>query len=153
MAIYELDPMQPYQWAIEERKKGIQELAGAKQNNPRIVWYHAFTTLKATTDEVPWCSSFMCAAAETCGYESTRSAAAKSWATYGEEGTGAVGEIAVFSRDGGNHVAFINSPYKKGDQYVEVLGGNQSNSVRVSKYDASRLIAIRKFPSGIYCDS
>lgn len=142
-----LSPLTPYEWACEERKKAIQELQGKTQNNPRIVWYHAFTTLKATDDETPWCSAFMCAAAESCGYKSTRSAAAKSWLKYGEEGTGEVGDIVIFSRQGGNHVAFISSQYRKGDQFVEVLGGNQSNSLRVSKYPADRLLAIRRFPA------
>lgn len=135
----------PYQWAVEEQKKLIIELLGKTQNNPRIVWYHAFTTLKATDDETPWCSAFMCACAESNGFKSTRSAAAKSWISYGVEGTGEVGDIVIFKRDGGHHVAFVNSKYQQGDKHIEVLGGNQSNSLRVSKYPADRLIAIRRF--------
>lgn len=149
MSDLKLNPLSPYIWATKERLKGILEIAGKALNNPRIVWYHAFTTLKATDDETPWCSSFMCAAAESSGFPSTRSAAAKSWLNYGEEGTGEIGEIAIFSRLGGNHVAFINSKYRKGDKNVEVIGGNQKNSVTVSKYPADRLIAIRKFPDNI----
>ena len=140
-----LNPLAPYEWAQKELKSSILEFPGPQNNNPRIVWYHAFTSLRASNDEVPWCSSFMCAAAESTGFKSTRSAAAKSWLTYGEEGTGEPGDIAVFSRGGGNHVAFIHSKYTKGDKNVLVLGGNQSNAVRSSKYPADRLLAIRRF--------
>lgn len=147
MTFKDLNPLSPYLWAVEERKKGIQELAGKSQNNPRIVWYHAFTTLKATDDETPWCSAFMCACAESNGYKSTRSAAAKSWLDYGEEGTGEVGDIAIFKRVGGYHVAFINSQYRKGDRLIEVLGGNQRDSISVAKYKSENLVAIRRFPA------
>lgn len=152
-----LDPLSPYKWAQLERNKGIRELVGRLANNARILWYHAFTTLKASEDEVPWCSSFMCAAAESCGFKSTRSAAAKSWLTYGEEIASIIegalifkkevqaGDIAIFSRSGGNHVAFINSPYIKGDKLIEVLGGNQSDMISIAKYKTDKLLAIRRF--------
>ena len=144
-----LNPLSPYLWAKNEATKGVSEILGAKAHNPRIIWYHGHTTLKATDDETPWCSAFLCAAAESCGFPSTRSAAAKSWIDpkwkFLEVGDGAVGDIAIFSRAGGNHVAFISSPYKEGDKNVIVLGGNQKNMVCESKYPADRLIGIRRF--------
>lgn len=141
------NPLLPYQWALKEMKKNIIEFPGPHNHNPSIVWYHSFTTLKATDDETPWCSSFMCCAAEMNGFKSTRSAAARSWLNYGDLGDGSVGDIAVFSRGGGGHVAFIHSKYTKGDKHVLVVGGNQSNAVRASKYPADRLLAIRRFKS------
>lgn len=131
----------PYNWAKGEL--GQSEISGSK-DNARIVYYHSFTTLKATDDETPWCASFVCAALENAGFKSTRSAAAKSYATYGVAGDGSVGDIAVFKRPGGHHVAFINKKYVKGSALVNVLGGNQSNKVRVSDYEAANLIAIRR---------
>jgi len=135
----------PYEWAKKEWLLGIKEISG-KDHNPRIVWYHSFTTLRATDDETPWCSSFMCAAAESTGFKSTRSAAAKSWLTYGEEGNGDVGEMVVFKRGAGHHVAFVNKTFKQGDKFISVLGGNQSDSVSVAKYKTDNLLAFRKFP-------
>lgn len=136
----------PYEWAKQEHAKHIREVIG-KENNPRIVWYHSHTTLRATDDETPWCSAFMCACAENAGFKSTRSAAAKSWATYGEEGTGEIGDIAVFKRGtSGHHVAFVNKPYRKGDRLINVLGGNQGNAISAVDYKAENLIAIRRFP-------
>lgn len=139
--------MTPYEYAKVELKNGIKEFPGPKNNNPRIKWYHAFTTLKAVEDEVPWCSSFMCAMHFLAGVPHTKSAAAKSWITYGQEvapENAQVGDIVVFKRDGGNHVAFLHSAYKVGDKDLIVIGGNQSNSVRASKYPADRLLAIRR---------
>ncbi len=135
--------LKPYEWAKGEI--GQTEIVGSK-HNPRIVWYHSFTTLHATDDETPHCSSFMCAAAEENGYESTRSAAAKSWLNYGDEGNGSIGDICVLKRVGGHHVAFVNSAYTMGDSKLELLGSNQSNSVKVSHYDASNLLTFRRFP-------
>lgn len=132
------------EWA--ENEIGVTELVG-KKHNKRIIWYHSFTSLKAIDDETPWCSSFLCAAAESCGYKSTKSAASRSWEDYGIPGSGKRGEIVVFSR-GSNpsfgHVGLLARNYKKGDKYLTVLGGNQSNSVCISQYPASRLVCFRK---------
>lgn len=148
--------LRPLSWARTEWVKGVKERSG-KQHNPRIVWYHSFTTLKATDDETPWCSSFMCAAAESGGYPSTRSAAAISWETYGEEvhnlAEAQQGDILVFKRkDASNprarHVAFLyRQKTSLGGVILYCLGGNQKNSVSVAQYPVSELVAIRRFPS------
>jgi uncharacterized protein (TIGR02594 family) len=142
------NPMAPYMWARAEVGHG--EVAGSK-HNPRIVWYHSFTKLKATDDETNWCSSFICAAAEENGYPSTDSAAARSWLTYGEEGDGSEGDIAVFwrgSKDGWKgHVAFVAKKFLKGETWVSCLGGNQSNRVCVKQYEADQLLGFRRFPA------
>ncbi len=135
----------PYLWAKNEWLSNIKEVTG-KENNPRIVWYHAFTTLKATDDETPWCSAFMNAAAFSCGFQSKRSAAAISWKDFGIEGTGETGDIVVIQRKGGYHVAFLHDTYRPGDKNMLLLGGNQSNKVGVSHFKAEGIIAIRRFP-------
>lgn len=137
--------MTPYEYAKKEWSTGIKETIG-KENNPRIVWYASFTTLKATDDETPWCSSFMCAMAFLAGLQSTKSAAAISWMNYGIDGDGSVGDIAVLKRAGGYHVAFINKPYKKGDSVINLLGGNQGDAVSIKDFKAENLLGIRRFP-------
>lgn len=139
--------LQPYEWAKKEWAQNIRELPSKEQNNPRILWYHSLTTLRATDDETPWCSSFMCAAAFSAAFKSTRSAAAKSWLGYGVEGNGSIGDIVIFSRAGGHHVAFVHKVYKPGDKNICVLGGNQGNSVSVANYKAENLLAFRRFES------
>lgn len=135
------EQLKPYFWAICEL--GQNEIPRSQQN-PRIVFYHSFTSLKAETDEVPWCSSFMCAAHEESGVKSTKSAAANSWLTWGVKSDGTAGDIAVFTRDGGNHVAFVHNDVKSSDKYVMVLGGNQSNRVCVAYYPVDNLLGFRR---------
>lgn len=151
--------LRPYEWAKKEWAANIKELPGPEKNNPRIVWYHSFTTLRATDDETPWCSAFVCAAVSMGGgYPSTRSAAAISWETH--KGMLAIdldkaerGDILVFRRkDGSNprarHVTFLHAKTMvNGKVVLECLGGNQSNSVCIAKYRIEELVAVRRFPS------
>jgi uncharacterized protein (TIGR02594 family) len=132
----------PYEWAL--RELGISEVAGV-ENNPRIVWYHSFTKLKATDDETPWCSAFVCAAAKSTGFPSTDSAAASSWMSYGGMGSGRKGEIVVLHRDGGAHVGFVNKDFKMTDSEIFVLGGNQGNKVCIKAFNPDHILAFRRF--------
>lgn len=138
--------MTPFDYARREWGIGVKEISG-KKHNPRIVWYASFTSLKATDDETPWCSAFMCAMAFLAGLPSTKSAAAKSWLTYGLPGDGSQGDIAIFKRSGGHHVAFVNKAFQKGDKVVNVLGGNQGNCVSIMDYKVENLLGFRRFPS------
>ncbi|HEX5760734.1 MAG TPA: TIGR02594 family protein [Thermoanaerobaculia bacterium] len=52
-------------------------------DNPRIVEYHRTTSLRATDDEVPWCSAFVNWCMREAGLRGTGSAAARSWLTWG----------------------------------------------------------------------
>ena len=124
-------------YAIADDEIGEKEVPGL-QHNPQIIEYHSTTTLKATTDEVPWCSSFVNWCMVRAGYTPTRSAAARSWATYGKQTPPVEGCIVVLTRNGGGHVGFY---VKSTASHVYVLGGNQSNAVNVSAYPKTRVIA------------
>ena len=137
-----IDPLEPYRLALKEL--GQKEIPG-HDDNERIVYYHSFTTLKATDDETPWCSSFVCCMSELAGFISTRSARARSWIDFGTQGIGKLGDLAVFTRQSGGHVAFVNKDYMKGADYIECLGGNQNNSVCIKLYPAKNLITFRSF--------
>ena len=129
-----------YSWlTIAENERGVKEMAGAAAN-PRIIEYHATTKLKATSDEVPWCSSFVNWVMSQAKYPRTSSAAARSWLEYGRETLPHMGAIAVFRRKGGNHVGFYVGETPTA---VRVLGGNQSNEVNVRLYRKSDLIGYR----------
>lgn len=125
-------------YEVARRELGTKELIGIA-DNPRIVEYHATTTLRATDDEVPWCSSFVNWVVKKAGYVGTRSAAARSWASWGVKIDKPVkGCIVVLTRTGGGHVGF----YEDGDDHtISVLGGNQDDAVNVRKYRSSRLLA------------
>lgn len=129
-----------YSWMdIAQNERGVKEAAGAAAN-PRIVEYHKTTTLAATSDEVPWCSSFLNWVMKTAKYPITKSAAARSWLTYGQETDLHVGCIVVFRRTGGNHVGFCVgfTPHS-----IMVLGGNQSNEVNVRNYPRRDFLGAR----------
>lgn len=119
---------------------GLHELAG-KAHNKQILEFHKRTSLRAVDDETPWCSSFACWVVEECGVESTKSAAARSWMKWGIQlGKGVMGCIVVFSRKGGNHVAFYHS---EDANFIYTLGGNQGDRVCISAYRKDRLLGYR----------
>lgn len=119
-------------WLAKARSHiGITEIGGSK-HNPTIIKFHSFTSLSAQDDETPWCASFACACLEESGITSPKSAAAISFLSWGNKlTTPRIGCIVVMSRPGGNHVGF----YVGGDaQTIKILGGNQSNQVKVSSF-------------------
>lgn len=149
----ELDVEKKSNWMSFARGElGVSEIAG-DEDNPRIIYYHSFTSLKATSDEVAWCASFVCAALEVSGIKSTRSARAKDYIHW-ENGSRIsnreaikYGDILVFARDGGatGHVGFFVRWSTPNDCYSDpiVLGGNQGNKVS-EKRIGMELIAARR---------
>lgn len=129
-----------YDIAQQELALGIAEIQGTA-SNPRILMYHNHTSLKATTDEVAWCSSFVNYCVDTAGLIGTHSAAARSWhdLSWGTDVTAnpRVGDIVVFSRQGpgaenrSGHVGFWIGDTAT---HVTVLGGNQGNCIKISNY-------------------
>jgi uncharacterized protein (TIGR02594 family) len=129
----------PYDVALAEKALGVAEVPGSG-NNPRIVMYHNTTQpWSGTGDDVAWCSSFVNYCVEQAGRVGTDSQSARSWEDWGADASAnpQEGDIAVFSRTGGGagpnagHVAFYVADE---GTHVSVLGGNQSNKVKVSSY-------------------
>jgi uncharacterized protein (TIGR02594 family) len=121
----------------------VKEIPG-KNHNPRILLYHNSTSLKASTDEVPWCSSFANYIVGKAGLEGTNSAMARSWEKWGKEISKPIpGCIVVFSRGSDKrfgHVAIFLYETKKN---IYVIGGNQSDSVNIASYPKSKLVTYR----------
>lgn len=141
------DSRDPKAWMpIAVAELGISEIAGPDEHRQRILEYHKTTTLKATTDETSWCSSFVNWVMIQAGYRGTNSAAAKSWLEWGQPLTAPrEGAITVIKRKGaardsatgsssGYHVAFYVS---SSATHVRLLGGNQRDWVRYSNYPVS----------------
>ena len=137
----------PHWLVIAYDELDTEEIGGAKAN-PRIIEYHAATTLRAKSDEVPWCSSFVNWCMKEAGQRTTRSAAARSWAKYGKACGLEKGAVIVVSR-GTNpahgHVGFV---WRADGPWVWILGGNQGNRVSIARYPLSRLVATR-WPSSV----
>ncbi|WP_268795353.1 NlpC/P60 family protein [Sphingomonas sp. Leaf23] len=138
-------------------EKGVAEVAG-RTHNPRIVEYHATTTLAAKTDEVAWCASFVNWCLEQAGIRGIRSARAADWGKFGvalsEPRYGCIVHIYRTPRgvDGstgsssGNHVAFFVGQTAT---HIQLLGGNQGNQVKVSGYPLKQYtVKAMRWPEG-----
>lgn len=131
----------PVWLVVAEKEIGVKEITGVEANK-RIVEYAATTTLKATSDEVAWCSAFVNWVLKQAGMYYTRSASARSWL----KGLAQIPEpmpgcVVVFKR-GNNpqsgHVAFFTSFV--GNGFIKVLGGNQGDSVKYSNYNTEDVL-------------
>ena len=123
---------------------GTKEVVG-KQHNPVIMdWAKELDLQKVyTADEIPWCGLFIAYCAHQAGVEVVdKPLWALSWANYGTKVTEPMlGDILTFKRDGGGHVGLYVGEDK--DCY-HVLGGNQGNSVSVTRILKSRLYQARR---------
>ena len=135
----------PEKWmTIARGELGVKEYAGKFNNNPRIIEYHKTTSLGASEDEVSWCAAFVGWVMLQAGFTSTRSALARSYLQWGSALSGPqYGAVVVFRR-GNNptfgHVAFVQ---KFDANYVWCLGGNQSDSVKISRFSRSSVLGYR----------
>lgn len=114
---------------LTERKhtKQIQALTGV---NPRVT---------------PWCAAFINGILKKKGYKTTGSNTAISFRHYGARTNNPeIGDIVVLTRKGGNHVGFF-AGFKmiNGVKHVGILGGNQSNRVKVSYFPVKRVLSYR----------
>jgi len=133
---------------------GEKEIPG-DGHNPRIIEFHASTTLKSTEDETPWCSSFVNWCMTEAGLEGTGSARARSWLFWGhghqisrprdgcivilKRGTGQQPGPGVLNASG--HVGFFVG-YERGSRIL-LLGGNQSDAVTITNYSIQRILGLR----------
>ena len=124
---------------------GVHETPGAGATS-RIVTFGSYTSLKATSDEVPWCSAFANAVMAMAGFKGTGSAAARSWLDWGKILlTPIVGCVVVFRRGDSatqGHVAFCDHA-DISNGIIRVIGGNQGDSVKVACFPVSSVLGYR----------
>lgn len=133
---------------IARKEIGVKEIKGSK-HNPRILEYHQETTLKATTDEVPWCASFVCWCLHMAGLRSTRSAAARSFlklpdSTIIKLSAAVTGDIVILKRGTSSWQGHVGFYVSHTSTHVKLVGGNQSDMVNESSYRVSDLLGIRR---------
>jgi len=123
-----------------EKEIGVLEKPG-EGDNPRVIEYHASTSLKATHDSVPWCASFVSWVLEQSGVHSTRSAWARSYLRWGVRlKTPVPGCVVILERGAkSGHVGFLESYDAKKDR-VMLLGGNQADQVCLRTFPAARVL-------------
>lgn len=144
--------------AREEMVKGVKE-TGTPPNSDILKYFKA--TGFSTNREDPWCGAFVAWCLANSGSDiaaksvvKATAARAASWKTWGdvevpvgawEKAAIPVGSVVVLrprsgTTDSSGHVGFFVEA--NGDK-VSLLGGNQSNSVKVSEFNKRQVVAIR----------
>jgi uncharacterized protein (TIGR02594 family) len=136
-------------WMIVAKAlEGEAEIAG-KAANPRIVEMFRVAGVPDEpafrSDETAWCAAFTNACLRCAGYQGTQSALASSFATFGTDlgRTPQPGCVVLFkpmAEGASGHVAFFVAD--DGDS-IKVLGGNQSNQVKVTSFSKNKWRAYR----------
>lgn len=123
-------------------------------NNPKIVQYAIDCGFKDyKSDDIAWCSLFMCWIAKQLGLTHTNSLMARSWLTYGDKvmTEPSVGDIVVLWRGSPDSITghvglFLNEITRAdGKTYLRIIGGNQSDSVKISEYPKEQLLDYRRW--------
>ena len=142
---------------LAQRFVGVRELPGNQDN----AFIHSFLALDGGDmhDEIAWCSAFVNYCAWLLRLPRSKSLAARSWLAVGtpvDLDQAAVGfDVVVLKRGSGSpgpdvlnapgHVGFFAGLQKVGGYpYVAVLGGNQSDSVKVSLFPAADILGVRR---------
>lgn len=126
-----------------ESEMGTKEVPGSG-DNPRVLEYHATTSLGARDDSVAWCSSFVNWCMKQNDIARTESASARSWLNWGtrldQPRKGCVVVLKRGPSPANGHVGFYVGD---GAGSIRVLGGNQSDQVKVSVFPSSMLLGYR----------
>jgi len=133
-----------YSWMeIAEAELGEKEIPG-DMDNPRIVEYGEAVSLKVSDDETPWCAIFVNWALKEVGMVGTNLANARSFLKWGTEITEPKkGCVVVFKRGNSSWQGHVGFYVEENADYIKVLGGNQSNSVKYSWYRKSDFLGYR----------
>jgi len=113
--------------------------------NPQIQKYFSVTKYPFREDSIdPWCAAFVSWVLETAGIKSTGSAAAKSYLDWGNEldepRPGCIVVLARGNDPAHGHVGFY---LRSGTITIDVLGGNQKDSVCVQKFHHTKVLSYR----------
>jgi uncharacterized protein (TIGR02594 family) len=137
---------------LAESLLGTNEYPGSS-NNPKIIaWAKELGTASNsvkwvanfyTKDEIPWCGLFVGYVMHKCDYDDQlpdNPLGALEWLNFGVKTKPRYGAVMCFRRNGGGHVGFYVS---EDDEYYHILGGNQSDSVNVTKVAKDRFVGAR----------
>jgi uncharacterized protein (TIGR02594 family) len=139
---------------VAQRFVGIEELDG-NLDNPQLMAMLKLDNEWPENDEVPWCSAFVNYICWLMRLPRSKNLRARSWLNVGvgiSLADAVQGDIVVLQRGRGDQPGpdVINAPGHVGfyagisGEWIEVLGGNQSNTVKVSRYPKSKLLSVRR---------
>ena len=139
---------------LPKRYSVIKEVGGTV-DNPTILAMLRLDNEWPQNDEVPWCSGFMNHICWLARLPRSKSLMARSWLTVGKGITleqAEPGDVIILKRGTGEqpgpevlkapgHVGFYAGRF---GEFIEVLGGNQSDTVKISRYPVKRLLGVRR---------
>ena len=143
-------------YKIASRFLGMKEVPGTA-SNPQILAMLQLDGKWPQDDAVPWCSAFVNFICWLLGLPRSKSLRARSWLLVGEPVASIEkakqGDIVILKRGSGyqpgpdvieapGHVGFFSS-HESGDVF-SLLGGNQSDSISIARYNTSRILGIRR---------
>jgi uncharacterized protein (TIGR02594 family) len=126
---------------IAEDQLGTDEDKRPGRSNPEIMsWAKdigGWITSFYKGDDIPWCGLFVGWVMKAAGHQITikNPLGALEWLKFGNPTKPRYGAIMCFSRTGGGHVGFYVS---EDADYYHILGGNQSDTVSVTKISKDR---------------
>lgn len=125
---------------------GTKEILGSKHNPVIIGWAKEIGDWVGTyykTDETPWCGLFVGICAKRAGFPFNQKVlSARSWNQWDNPAKiPMLGDVLIFSRDGGGHVGFYVG---EDAECFHVLGGNQNNQVSITRIQKNRLLSARR---------
>ena len=127
---------------------GISEVPGV-ENNPEIMKYFSYIGHEwVQGEETAWCSAFINWCAKKKGFIYSRKLNARSWLKAGLEVGFKDADLVVLWRESPDSwKGHVGIPVREDGRYIWILGGNQSNMVRISAYPKGRLLAyIKLYP-------
>lgn len=128
---------------IAFKEMNVKEIKG-KNHNPRILHYFNHTSLRASNDETPWCAAFVNYVIDRAGSQGTNSARARSFESWGLPlSRPTPGCIAVYNRGDNSDFGHVNFYLYETKKYIYGIGGNQDDSVCITKLPKNRLICYR----------
>lgn len=131
---------------IALKQYGTWEWKGEKHNPEVLKYFKEIGHSWVKDDETAWCSAFINWVCKKANLDFTGKLNARSWLNIGKKiNKPEPGDIVVFWRESKSswkgHVGlFINQT----DDFIYVLGGNQSNQVNIKPYHKNRLLSYRR---------
>ena len=139
---------------LAQRFTGIKEVGG-NVDNPQIMAMLKLDNAWPSNDEVPWCSGFVNYICWLARQPRSKDLRARSWLNIGvgiSLDDAEPGDIIIIKRgkgeqpgpevtDAPGHVGFYAG---RSDGRIEILGGNQADTLKIARYPAARLLGVRR---------
>lgn len=130
---------------------GVAEVVGKGSNKTIVGWRDELNQVGVkvsgfSDDDIAWCGLFaaiVCYRRKGLATEVVKDPLwARNWANYGTKAEKpSLGDILVFKRGKGGHVAFYIA---EDETTYHILGGNQGNKVSIVRIEKDRLLAARR---------